>query len=170
MPKQLNRRPAMTTLNSRLQLALLNRKKAQNVLQKGFTLVELMIVVVIVGILSGVALPSFLGQASKAKGVECTTAIGSILTKYTSDAAESKTQAETNAVALAATLTTNSDNCSIGVPEVAANGVLSVSAVGKDGSDLEGEYFAEACLNIVDGLKDIDTSTEAIDTAPTCTV
>jgi type IV pilus assembly protein PilA len=161
----------MTTLNSRLQLALLNRKKAQNVLQKGFTLVELMIVVVIVGILSGVALPSFLGQASKAKGVECTTAIGSILTRYTSDAAESKTQAKTNAIALATTLTTNSDNCSIGEPAVnGTNGVLSVSATGKAGSDLEGEYFAEACLNIVDGLKDIDTSTEAITTPPTCTV
>ena len=131
-----------------------------------------MIVVVIVGILSGVALPSFLGQASKAKGVECTTAIGSVLTRYTSDAAESKALAKTNAIALAATLTTNSDNCSIGEPDVATNGVLSISAAGKAGSDLEGEYFAEACLNIVDGLKDIDTSTEAIVAAnkPTCTV
>jgi type IV pilus assembly protein PilA len=57
----------MTTLNSRLQLALLNRKKARNVLQKGFTLVELMIVIVIVGILSGVALPNFLGTRDKAE-------------------------------------------------------------------------------------------------------
>ena len=42
-------RPAMTTLNSRLQLAMLNRKKGRNLLEKGFTLVELMIVIVIVG-------------------------------------------------------------------------------------------------------------------------
>ncbi|KZR92338.1 Fimbrial protein precursor [Synechococcus sp. MIT S9509] len=56
----------MTTLNSRLQLAMLNRKKARNALQKGFTLVELMIVIVIVGILSAVALPNFIGTKDKA--------------------------------------------------------------------------------------------------------
>ena len=60
----------MTTLNSRLQLALLNRKKDRNLLEKGFTLVELMIVIVIVGILSAVALPNFLSQTGKAKLTE----------------------------------------------------------------------------------------------------
>ena len=56
----------MTTLKSRLQLSLLNRKKGRNLLAKGFTLVELMIVIVIVGVLSGVALPNFLGTRNKA--------------------------------------------------------------------------------------------------------
>merc|ERR1712224_881343 len=56
----------MTSLNRRLQLAMLNRKKARNAFEKGFTLVELMIVVVIVGILSGVALPNLIGQKGKA--------------------------------------------------------------------------------------------------------
>ena len=56
----------MTTLNSRLQLALLNRKKSRNLLEKGFTLVELMIVIVIVGVLSAVALPNFIGTRDKA--------------------------------------------------------------------------------------------------------
>ena len=57
----------MASLNSRLQLALLNGKKGRNLLEKGFTLVELMIVIVIVGVLSAVALPNFLGTKDKAE-------------------------------------------------------------------------------------------------------
>ena len=69
----------MTTLNSRLKLAFLNRKKGRNLLEKGFTLVELMIVIVIVGVLSAVALPNFLGQANKAKGTEARSQISNIV-------------------------------------------------------------------------------------------
>ena len=69
----------MTTLNNRLQLALLNRKKGKNALEKGFTLVELMIVIVIVGILSAVALPNFLSQTEKAKLTEARSKMSAIL-------------------------------------------------------------------------------------------
>ena len=58
----------MNSLKSRLTLELLNKQSQR--LSKGFTLVELMIVIVIVGVLSAVALPSFLGQQNKAKITE----------------------------------------------------------------------------------------------------
>ena len=75
----------MTSLSSKLQLALLNRKKGRNLLEKGFTLVELMIVIVIVGVLSSVALPNFLNQTQKAKATECTTRMASLLKQVQND-------------------------------------------------------------------------------------
>ena len=63
-------------------------KKLINRNEKGFTLIELMIVVAIIGILAAIAIPNFLQYQMKAKAAEAKTNIGAIKTSQISYKAE----------------------------------------------------------------------------------
>jgi type IV pilus assembly protein PilE len=90
--------------------------------QAGFTLVELMIVIVIGGILAAVAVPIYQSNVSKAKMTECDAALGTIRT------------------GLRVYFAGN------GVYPTAASGtaVTAVSGLDVSADDLTGKYFAAA--------------------------
>jgi type IV pilus assembly protein PilA len=60
-----------------LSIQVKNKFKKQDC--TGFTLIEILVVIVIVGTLSAVAFPSYLNQASKARSSEAKAALGSLL-------------------------------------------------------------------------------------------
>jgi prepilin-type N-terminal cleavage/methylation domain-containing protein len=96
--------------------------------QGGFTLVELMIVVIIVGILAAVAIPMYQGATERAKASEAVAALGTIRGAMRVYFAEHGTYEGTAVVPFAAG----------GL--ITATGVLDVTD-----SDLLGRYFSTEC-------------------------
>ncbi len=161
----------MSIINQRLKLALLSRQKRASALQQGFTLVELMIVIVIVGILSAVALPNFLNQTSKAKATECMAKGGTIMGLVMADALSSKATGTATLAALVLDANTNSTLCTFtaGAAPGDDSGVYTLTAAGKTGSDLAGKFNGAWCVDYLTGKKEQDTTnTGTAPTTPDC--
>ncbi|KZR65752.1 type IV pilin protein [Prochlorococcus sp. MIT 1303] len=161
----------MSILNQRLKLELLSRQKGVGALQQGFTLVELMIVIVIVGILSSVALPNFLSQTDKAKTTEATTKIGSLLREaYAEYQYDGDVPSVTTALTTSASNLTTNGNFTFTLPDITApSTIFTVKATGKTaaaGGDaaLDGKVLY-GCIDLAVGTPDISNKLLAAGTA-----
>ena len=108
-----------TELKAKFLQNILNKKKEN----EGLTLIELLVVIIIIGILSAIALPSFLNQANKAKQSEAKTITG------TMNRAQQTHQLEYSSFAG----TDDFDQLGLGVRTQTENYDYVISGGGKDG-------------------------------------
>ena len=123
---------------------------------EGFTLVELMIVIVIVGILSAVALPNFLSQTDKAKATEATTKISGLLKEaYSEYQFEGSVTKVTTAMATSLTKANDVGTFTYSYPAVSGT-IFNVLATGKTDAAITGKLMY-GCIDLSKGKPNLST-------------
>ena len=142
----------MTSLQAKLTQNLTTRlSKRKGGLQKGFTLVELLVVVVIVGILSAVALPQFLSQTKKAAATEGTQQASSIAKQASAYYLEQGTlgTVDTDCSDYAGKIITDNTNFTYACS--GSKTAFVVTATGKDTNDNTKGVIVKFTGNLTDG-------------------
>ena len=156
----------MNRTQTKLIQALANRRKKLHSGSSGFTLVELMIVVVIVGILSAVALPNFLSQTDKAKATEASSKISALLKEaYAEYQFDGVVSDVTTAMGGSATTASATGNFTYTYPGVTDTTIFNVLAKGNDNDTALKDKLMYGCIDLAKGDPDVSTRLLAAGTA-----
>jgi type IV pilus assembly protein PilA len=140
-------------LKAALLYQLSNKHDHRNLLHKGFTLVELMIVIVIVGILSAVAIPNFLAQTEKAKATEAKASLAATLKQAQANYVESGSDPKTAIADMATDYKTPTNGTTkFNYSGAWATPVYTVTAVGNANDTSIKDKEIKGCVNMTTGI------------------